>query len=154
MKTWRQQRVLSWITPNQEVMGSFQSGCQVMRTKTLIRDYFPLIPLVLCWSLNFSLPAWKRMKSCYSSTELATKVAFVVRKVGNLGEGNNSNFIFIIGHLNSFLTYKEPKRFLLFLIPFSSHSPHASQVLIWTHITFLFVCIGSCKVGIFVLYVF
>lgn len=56
------------------------------------------------------------MKSCYSSTELATKVAFVVRKVGNFGEGNNSNFILIIGHLNSFLTRNEAKRFLLFLI--------------------------------------
>ena len=93
-----------------------------MRTKTLFRDHSPLIPLVLCWSLNFSLPAWKRMKSCYSSTKLATRVAFVVRKVGNLGEGNNSNFVFITGHLNSsFLTCKEPKRCLFFF--FSPYLP-------------------------------
>lgn len=75
------------------------------------------------------------MKSCYSSTELATRVAFVVRKAGNFGEGSNSNFIFIIGHLNSFGTCKESERFLLFLIPLSpSHSPYASSVLILMHV--------------------
>lgn len=61
------------------------------------------------------------MKSCYSSTELATKVAFVIRRVGNFGEGNNSNFIFIMGLLNSFSTCKKSKRF--FFVVFNSFTP-------------------------------
>lgn len=138
--TWKldaTDNAFSWITANREVIRSFQSGCQVMRTKPLF-----CFVNILCWSLNFSFPAWKRMKSCYSSTELATRVAFVVRKAGNFGEGSNSNFIFIIGHLNSFWTCKESGRFLLFLVPLSpSHSPCASSVLILMHVMGFFLSV-------------
>lgn len=125
---------------------SSHSGCQVVGTK-IVSWIFAADPFSALLIPEFSLPAWKRMKSCYSSTELATKVAFVVRKVGNFGK-ETILILYLSWVIRIFLSFffnrEEAERFV-----FNSLSPFPFTLCrIDTHSNawnvFLFICVGSC----------